>query len=86
MLGTIVDAYYRGYDVILVEDAVATTSPAGGLENVVHNIGNVRRSIYVISLLLPKICSPQSYGFVTDSSRIVEAVKESEKRLALLPI
>lgn len=51
MLGTIVDAYYRGYDVILVEDAVATTSPAGGLENVVHNIGNVRRCIYVTSLL-----------------------------------
>ncbi|ETW83100.1 hypothetical protein HETIRDRAFT_315978 [Heterobasidion irregulare TC 32-1] len=51
VLGTIVDAYYRGYDVILVEDAVATTSPAGGLENVVHNIGNVGRCIYVTSLL-----------------------------------
>ena len=41
VLGTVIDSYYRGYDVILVEDATATTSPEGGLENVVYNIGNV---------------------------------------------
>jgi nicotinamidase-related amidase len=40
-MGTIVDAYFRGYDVVLVKDCVATTSPFGGLENVVYNIGNV---------------------------------------------
>ncbi|KAH9178689.1 Isochorismatase hydrolase [Lactarius sanguifluus] len=39
VLGTMVDAYYRGYDVILVTDTTATTSPAGGLENVVYNAG-----------------------------------------------
>lgn len=38
--GTVVDAYFRGYDCILVEDATATTSPSGGFENVVYNIGN----------------------------------------------
>ena len=41
MLGTLVDAYYRGYDCITVEDCVATTSPAGGLENVLYNAGGV---------------------------------------------
>lgn len=40
VLGTVIDSYYRGYDVILVEDATATTSPEGGFENVVYNIGN----------------------------------------------
>jgi len=50
--GTLVDAYFRGYDCILVEDATATTSPTGGLENVVYNAGN-------------------SYGFITDTSRLV---------------
>ncbi|KAJ6621717.1 Isochorismatase hydrolase [Mycena sp. CBHHK59/15] len=40
VLGTLVDAYYRGYDCVLVEDATATTSPAGGFENVVYNAGN----------------------------------------------
>ncbi|KAJ7293551.1 Isochorismatase hydrolase [Mycena rebaudengoi] len=39
--GTLVDAYFRGYDCILVEDATATTSPTGGFENVVYNAGNV---------------------------------------------
>jgi len=38
--GTLVDAYFRGYDCLLVEDCVATSSPQGGLENVVYNSGN----------------------------------------------
>ncbi|KAJ7487572.1 Isochorismatase hydrolase [Mycena galericulata] len=38
--GTLVDAYFRGYDCVLVEDATATTSPQGGFENVVYNAGN----------------------------------------------
>ncbi|THH06067.1 hypothetical protein EW146_g9727 [Bondarzewia mesenterica] len=58
VLGTVVDAYYRGYDIVLVQDAVATTSPTGALENVVYNIGN-------------------SYGFVTDTRRIVQAVMDA---------
>jgi nicotinamidase-related amidase len=39
VMGTYCDAYYRGYDVVMVRDAVATTSPAGGLENVIYNAG-----------------------------------------------
>ncbi|KAH9944336.1 Isochorismatase hydrolase [Epithele typhae] len=39
VLGTLVDAYYRGYDCITVEDCIATTSPEGGLENVLYNAG-----------------------------------------------
>ena len=39
--GTLVDAYFRGYDCVLVSDITATTSPAGGLENVFHNAANV---------------------------------------------
>lgn len=39
--GTLVDAYFRGYDCIVVKDAVATTSPEGGLENVLYNATNV---------------------------------------------
>jgi len=50
--GTLVDAYFRGYDCVLVEDCTATSSPAGGFENVVYNAGN-------------------SYGFVTDSTRLL---------------
>ncbi|KAF9044572.1 Isochorismatase hydrolase [Hymenopellis radicata] len=40
VLGTFVDAYYRGYDCILLKDATATTSPEGGYANVVYNAGN----------------------------------------------
>ncbi|TFK77127.1 Isochorismatase hydrolase [Pluteus cervinus] len=40
VLGTFIDAYYRGYDCIMVEDATATTSPEGGYENVIYNSGN----------------------------------------------
>ncbi|KZV63295.1 Isochorismatase hydrolase [Peniophora sp. CONT] len=56
VLGTMIDAYYLGYDIVLVSDATATTSPEGGMENVVYNAGG-------------------SYGFVTDSERIVAAAK-----------
>ncbi|KAI0032755.1 Isochorismatase hydrolase [Vararia minispora EC-137] len=40
VLGTMVDAYYRGYDLIVVKDGIATTSPEGGLENVIYNAGS----------------------------------------------
>ncbi|KAL5534399.1 hypothetical protein ACEPAG_861 [Sanghuangporus baumii] len=40
VLGTTIDAYYRGYDIVLVSDATATTSPEGGYENVCYNVGN----------------------------------------------
>ncbi|KAF8168130.1 Isochorismatase-like protein [Crassisporium funariophilum] len=56
VLGTLVDCYYRGYDCIMVTDTTATTSPQGGLENVIYNAGN-------------------SYGFATDSKRVIAAVK-----------
>ncbi|KAI0052864.1 Isochorismatase hydrolase [Auriscalpium vulgare] len=56
VLGTVVDAYFRGYDVVLIKDATATSSPEGALENVVYNAGG-------------------SYGFVTDTARIVKAVE-----------
>ena len=46
VLGTVIDSYYRGYDVILVDDTTATTSPEGGFENVVYNVGNV--SVFVV--------------------------------------
>ncbi|VDB84943.1 unnamed protein product [Peniophora sp. CBMAI 1063] len=58
VLGTLIDAYYLGYDVIVVSDATATTSPEGGYENVIYNAGG-------------------SYGFVTDSKRIVEAASKA---------
>jgi nicotinamidase-related amidase len=44
VLGTIVDAYFRGYDVAVVKDCTATSSPKGGLDNVFHNSGNVSLS------------------------------------------
>jgi len=37
VLGTVIDAYYKGYNCILVEDCTATTSPEGGQANVVYN-------------------------------------------------
>ena len=42
VLGTLVDAYSKGYDCIVVEDCVATKSPPGGLENVLFNASGVR--------------------------------------------
>ncbi|KAH9898342.1 Isochorismatase hydrolase [Cubamyces lactineus] len=54
VLGTLSDAYSKGYDCIVVDDCIATKSPAGGLENVLFN-ANVL------------------YGFVTNSSRIINA-------------
>ncbi|KAJ7244771.1 Isochorismatase hydrolase [Mycena haematopus] len=38
--GTLVDAYFRGYDCVLIEDCTATSSPEGGFANVVYNAGN----------------------------------------------
>ncbi|TFK93484.1 Isochorismatase hydrolase [Polyporus arcularius HHB13444] len=58
VLGTLVDAYFRGYDCITVEDCTATTSPPGALESVIYNAGG-------------------SYGFVTDSERIIAAAEAS---------
>ncbi|KAN0100591.1 Isochorismatase-like protein [Tylopilus felleus] len=55
--GTLVDAYFRGYDCILVSDITATTSPPGGLENIFFNTTN-------------------SYGFLTDSARIIKATTD----------
>ena len=43
VLGTLVDAYFRGYDCITVEDCIATTSPPGALESVLYNAGGVRQ-------------------------------------------
>ncbi|KAK0208239.1 Isochorismatase hydrolase [Desarmillaria ectypa] len=40
VLGTLVDAYFRGYNCILLKDATATTSPEGGYGNVVYNVTN----------------------------------------------
>lgn len=80
VLGTVIDSYYRGYDVILVEDATATTSPEGGFENVVYNVGNVRSFFSVIDtrckildVLNFELKFVQSYGFATDTKRIAEA-------------
>jgi hypothetical protein len=41
VLGTLVDAYFRGYDCIVLEDGTGTTSPEGGFENVIYNAGGV---------------------------------------------
>lgn len=41
VLGTLIDAYFRGYDCILLEDATATTSPDGAFEAVIYNAANV---------------------------------------------
>ncbi|KAG2159833.1 Isochorismatase hydrolase [Suillus bovinus] len=38
--GTFIDAYFQGYDCVMVEDITATTSPAGALENVLYNAAN----------------------------------------------
>ncbi|KZT09501.1 Isochorismatase hydrolase [Laetiporus sulphureus 93-53] len=59
VLGTLVDAYARGYDCITIKDCVATTSPPGGLENVLFN-------------------ATRNYGFVTDTRRIIDAIKYSQ--------
>ncbi|KAJ3815964.1 Isochorismatase hydrolase [Lentinula aff. lateritia] len=40
VLGTLIDAYFRGYDCILLEDATATTSPDGAFEAVIYNAAN----------------------------------------------
>jgi hypothetical protein len=76
VLGTLADAYYRGYDVCLVENCTATTSPEGGLANVLHNAGNVG-----VSLLISWIAvhdNLQSYGFVTDTSKILASIQRND--------
>ncbi|KAF5385202.1 hypothetical protein D9615_001499 [Tricholomella constricta] len=40
VLGTLIDAYFRGYDCVVVKDTTATTSPEGGLSNLLHNAAN----------------------------------------------
>jgi len=53
VLGSVVDAYFKGYDCILVEDCIATTSPSGAKENLVfnslHSYGFVTDSESVVS-------------------------------------
>jgi hypothetical protein len=39
-----VDAYFNGYDVVVVKDTTATPSPEGGLSNVLHNCQRVRHA------------------------------------------
>jgi len=39
VFGTMIDAYFKGYDVIYVEDIAATTSPLYATQMVVYNIG-----------------------------------------------
>ena len=86
MLGTLIGSYYRGYDVVLVKDATATTSPEGGFENVCWNVGNVslcvnvmqsiRTDLIYYASLGPSLLLLQSYGFVTDSTRIVHGLQQ----------
>ena len=79
MLGTLVDSYFRGYDVVLIKDATATTSPEGALENVYWNAGNVCKTFLVWKMILISInlfCMNQSYGFLTDSKWIAEGVSQ----------
>ncbi|EJU00673.1 hypothetical protein DACRYDRAFT_54221, partial [Dacryopinax primogenitus] len=37
VLGSVVDAYSLGYDIVAVEDTIATTSPTGAKENLMYN-------------------------------------------------
>ncbi|KZV95638.1 Isochorismatase hydrolase [Exidia glandulosa HHB12029] len=38
--GTLVDASFKGYNIIVLRDGIATSSPEGGLENVIYNAGS----------------------------------------------
>lgn len=38
--GTLVDASFKGYNIVLMKDGTATSSPEGGLENVIYNAGS----------------------------------------------
>jgi nicotinamidase-related amidase len=42
VLGTLIDAYFAGYDSILITDATATTSPEGCFFSVSYNTQAVR--------------------------------------------
>ena len=48
VLGTVVDAYFKGYDCILLEDCVATSSPEGGKSNIVYNCLNASTTVLFI--------------------------------------
>ena len=76
VLGTLSDAYSKGYDCIVVDDCIATKSPAGGLENVLFN-ANVVWLTFPANLGKPQghvlIFVLQLYGFVTNSSRVISA-------------
>ncbi|EIN13782.1 Isochorismatase hydrolase [Punctularia strigosozonata HHB-11173 SS5] len=37
VMGTFPDAFFRGYDVVMLRDATVTTSPEGGLESALYN-------------------------------------------------
>lgn len=74
MLGTLVDAYFLGYDCIVLEDATGTTSPEGGFENVIYNAGSVSLQTCIPNQNLRMAYLPsQSYGFVTDTHRVIAA-------------
>ena len=58
MLGTLVDAYFRGYDCIVLEDGTGTTSPEGGFENVIYNAGGVSLRICILNLIFAMLTFP----------------------------
>jgi nicotinamidase-related amidase len=37
VLGTVTEAFSRGYDIVVIEDLVATTSPDGGKSSLLFN-------------------------------------------------
>lgn len=41
VLGTVIDAYYKGYNCVLLENCTATTSPEGGKTNIIYNCSRV---------------------------------------------
>ncbi|KAG5352270.1 hypothetical protein C0989_003018 [Termitomyces sp. Mn162] len=70
VLGTVVDASYRGYDCIVVKDTTATTSPEGGLSNLLYNATNVSSSLSLVRTL---VTVRKVYGFVTDTKALLAA-------------
>ncbi|CAE6521782.1 unnamed protein product [Rhizoctonia solani] len=75
VLGTVTEAFSRGYDVVVIEDLVATTSPDGGKSSLVFNslhdlVATTSPDGGKSSLVFNSL---HCYGFVTTSQHILSS-------------
>ncbi len=71
--GTLIDAYFKGFDVVYVEDCAGTTSPWYAEEMVRYDAGKrYSRRMHRSKTMLT--CNADGDGFLANSTYIIDAL------------